>query len=297
MEIIGVRSFLFIYVIFAAISVYLLWRNAAAPDALKNTGIVVASLLPVLVSIRPYLNPGKEERNFVYVLLYDAKEKKVVSGDLSGWYTARYLSMLPRPDIRDAYMADDFRELIGPKGLDIIESGIIDMLRMRFFLEKWDVIITPISGPGFVLHDIKTGSNEEVTKLSTQELGKIFRHNRIVATHSAPSEPSLSLPPHSKLKVSQAEKSRTIIIDNPYSTVSIAIYVKGGGVLMNEILGVLKLDPENKFRYSAIQFLVTASMVPSRGRVYSPGMVAYKRWYENVSHALAELAQLRHKKG
>jgi len=157
MEILGVKSFLVLYVFFAAMSVFLLWRNAAAPDALKNTGIVVASILPVLVSILPYLIPAKDERHFVYVLFYDAKEKKVISGDLRGWYTARYLKMLPRPDIREAYMADDFRELIGPKGLDIIENGIIETLRFRFFLEHWDIVITPVSGPDFDLHEIKTG--------------------------------------------------------------------------------------------------------------------------------------------
>ena len=40
-----VKVSLICYGVFACVSILLLWRNASAPDALKNAGIVVASIL------------------------------------------------------------------------------------------------------------------------------------------------------------------------------------------------------------------------------------------------------------
>ena len=49
----GVRIALGFYVIFAGIALFLLWRNSAASDALKNAGILLASILPVVIAVFP----------------------------------------------------------------------------------------------------------------------------------------------------------------------------------------------------------------------------------------------------
>ena len=62
-----VRIALIFYVLFAGIAVFLLGRNSAAPDSLKNVGILIASILPVLIAVLPYLNPEKIEKHFTFV--------------------------------------------------------------------------------------------------------------------------------------------------------------------------------------------------------------------------------------
>ena len=53
-----------IYALFASIAIFLLWKNAAANNALQNSGILVASILPVLISILPYINPQEKSDRF-----------------------------------------------------------------------------------------------------------------------------------------------------------------------------------------------------------------------------------------
>jgi len=72
-----VRIALIIYVVIAGSVVFLLGRNSAAPDSLKNVGILIASILPVLIAVLPYLNPEKIEKHFTFALFYDAKDKKI----------------------------------------------------------------------------------------------------------------------------------------------------------------------------------------------------------------------------
>ena len=76
-----VKIFVSIYIAFSGFALWLLWHNSAAPDALKNTGLLVASLLPVLIAVLPYIKEERMSRQFVFDLFYDTKEKRIIGGD------------------------------------------------------------------------------------------------------------------------------------------------------------------------------------------------------------------------
>ncbi len=75
-----VKVALICYGFFACGLIFLLWRNAAAPDALRNAGIVVASILPVALLVLPYLSPETIEKRLTYVLLFDSESKQITVG-------------------------------------------------------------------------------------------------------------------------------------------------------------------------------------------------------------------------
>jgi hypothetical protein len=52
-EAVFVRIALGVYALLTVIAITLIWKNAAASDALKNAGIAVASALPLLIAGPP----------------------------------------------------------------------------------------------------------------------------------------------------------------------------------------------------------------------------------------------------
>ena len=75
-----VRMALVIYVLIAGFAVVILGKNSAAPDSMKNCGILLASILPVLIAVLPYLNSEKIEKHFTFALFYDAPNKNIIFG-------------------------------------------------------------------------------------------------------------------------------------------------------------------------------------------------------------------------
>jgi len=158
-----VRIALIIYVLIAGFAVFLLGRNSAAPDSLKNVGILIASILPVLIAILPYLNPEKIEKHFTYVLFYDSKEGHIITGDKWNPYSSSYMHMFTNlSEVPGALKAKNFSELMEARGLDIIEKGIIEAFLMKFSTH-WDIEAKKFEGPASALiFPRKSGHKEEL---------------------------------------------------------------------------------------------------------------------------------------
>jgi hypothetical protein len=269
-----------VYVAVAGIAAWLLWNNAAAPDAVKNLGIGFASLLPLLVAILPYLNQEKLENRFSFVLLYDSLNKRAWEGN--GWdpYTDSYREMLLNLSLSTKHTQFEDWGHFQDSGYDIIEKGIVQSLLSPgpVFWEggprtNW------LEPEGFRLSHI----------LSIDEVREIFRHNSLITTPGILYFEHWSLPPNSTLSAGPRRFSRTITITNPYGALSISIHAGGGGT--KELWGIVEPNAKNRGgkipRYVAVKYDVFLTFVPARFKNYET-MVSYKRWYGIISDVLSE---------
>lgn len=289
MDSLVVQAMLAIYFAIAAIAVFLLWQNAAAPDALKNASIALASILPLVVSVFPYLNAEKLESKFTYILLYDSKEKRIIAGNPPNVYFSSYINMFTNLSlVPGATELDNWTQLQGPPGLDIVEKGILSELLITFG-HNWDIIKTNVfRGPMFESYGFSNGPSTESAKVSIEELRKMFVHNRLVTTQGVIVSPVLVLPPKSKLVARHDENSRSFTITNPYVTLKVSFDIGSGGAAQHGIWGVLEPDANDMNRYYAVHYEVSAVMTLNRFKVHSPWMGSYRRWYANISDLLSK---------
>ncbi len=287
-ESIIVRVFLVIYALVAISAALLLWKNSAAPDALKNTGIIIASILPVLIAILPYLISEKQSKEFHYALFYDSAEKEIVEGDEFNAYASSYMHMFTNLSrIPDVLKANNFADFMGNKGLDIIEKGILEILSLNF-MRVWDIILSESVGPYYTSARSVKKSETKSTFITIGELRKIFSHNKLISTEGILSVDAFVLPPDTTITPSQKDNTRFIIIKNPIATIDIEIFSPSGGVAQQGIWGVLKPDPQNMNRYYSIEYLVKLTMRGSGFNRYSPSFVDYKGWFFNICNILSK---------
>ena len=288
MDTLTVQVMLVLYCVLAIAAAVLLWNNAAAPDALKNTGIAMASILPLLVSVLPYLNEEKLETKFTYILLYDSTQKEITAGQPPNAYFSSYIHMFTNLSaVSSRPRVDEWTDLMGPPGLDIIEKGILETMLLRF-QSQWDIIAETSTGPTFESSTFTAAGSRDSIRLSLEELRRIFQHNPLISTPGVIVSLNLSLPPGSKLTVNQSQESRTIVITNPYATLTILIESGSGGVAQTGIWGVQEPDPKNMNRYFVVEYRASAVMRLNRFKNYSPQMASYRRWYTNVSRVLSQ---------
>jgi len=284
-----VRIALIIYVIIAGFVVFLLGRNSAAPDSLKNVGILVASILPVLIAVLPYLNPEKIEKHFTFALFYDAKDKKVISGNAWNPYSSSYIHMFTNlSQVPDALDAASFADLMESKGLNIIEKGIIQALLMKFSAH-WDIEAKRFEGPVSTSESWAANSKLETKPIKLVEIQEVFKHNPLIVKSGVIVSPTQQtcFPPKCKIRVETTDKSRSIIFSNPYTTVKITIQASSGMVAQQGIWGVLTPDPTNMNRYYIVEYRVDATMLINRTKAYSPEMKNYRKWFENICDTLS----------
>lgn len=283
-----VRIALIFYVLFAGIAVFLLERNSAAPDSLKNVGILIASILPILIAVLPYLNPEKIEKHFTFVLLYDAKDKTVISGDTWNSYSHSYIHMFTNlSQVPDALEAVGFPELMESKGLNIIEKGIIQALIMKF-ATHWDIEVKRFEGPVSTSESWSSRSKLKTDIIELAKIRELFKRNPLIIKPGVLVGQQMSLPPKCKIEVETTDKSRTVIFNNPYVTLKITFHASSGMVAQQGIWGVLTSDPASMDRYSIVEYKVDAALSINRTKTYSPEMKNYRRWFENVCDTLSE---------
>lgn len=287
-ESIIVRVALIIYGILALLAVLLIWKNSAAPDALKNTGIVVASILPVLIAVLPYLISEKLSDEFHYILFYDAVEKEITAGEFPNTYASTYVLMFSNlsvvPEASKAESLDDFMD---NKGLDIVEKGILETLIVNF-MSHWDIVLSESIGPTYETKMIKKGSEGELKKITIKELKDKFHHNKLISTPGVLIHSDFSLPPGSTIAPIIKDKSRFIMIKNGFGVINIEIYRSLASVAQQGIWGVFKPDPKNLNRFYTIEYLVKLTMKVGRFKRYSPAMNDYKKWFANIRMVLSE---------
>jgi len=283
---IGVRIALFFYIIFASVALFLLWRNSAAPDALKNAGILLASILPVIIVVYPYLKQERITHDFTFNLFYDAQEKQIVAGDDFNSYGANYIHMFTNLSmVPDALNAKDISEAMEVKGLNIIEKGIIETLLLKF-MTHWDIETKKFEGPISKSESWGASSKLPSIKIELSKIQNLFKHNPFVATPNILVHPTMCIPQNTEIIIKNDEKSRAIIFKNPYTTIEISIRFSSMGVAQHGVWGVLKIDPKNPNRYYVIEYRIVASQKINKTKVYAPEMGSYRRWFENICDML-----------
>lgn len=281
-----VRAAIIVYSVIALTALNLLWRNAAASDALKNTGILAAAILPVLIAVLPYINVQQESYRYSFILLYDSKDKTLTTGDPWNYYEFLYMQMFMNLSKAPAAMiSGDLNEFQGKKGLDIIEKGIIEALMIRFG-SHWDVVWRENRGPNYISFSGGKGNVEASKQVSLEQIKKAFSHNSLVSAPDVVVGSGFYIPPGGTLKTSQEDKSRVIDITSSCSTVSITIRPSSSIVAQQGVWGVLKADPQNMNRYYTIEYVVSLSIRPERFKKYSPEIGSYSRWHENIKSIL-----------
>ena len=236
-ESIIIRAALFLYAIFAFIAIYLIWKNVAAPDALKNTGIVFASIIPILIAALPYIISEKWSDEFHYILIYDSDEKQIVDGESPNAYESSYREMFLNLSLApESLRANHFNDFMGAPGLDIIEKGILEAMMVRF-MSHWDIVYSEWQGPTYMAFRGRKGSINNVQKISLNEIKSIFQHNPLISKKGIIAYSNLALPPESKLITAHSDKCRNISIENRFGKVTIEIRSSGGGAAQQGIWG------------------------------------------------------------
>lgn len=282
-----VRIALIIYVLIAGFAVFILGRNSAAPDSLKNVGILIASILPVLIAVLPYLNSEKIEKHFTFVLFYDVTDKNIISGDKWNPYSSSYIHMFTNlSKVPGALKAENFSELIESRGLDIIEKGIIESFLLKFSTH-WDIETKKFEGPVSSSESWDSSSKLKSKSMELAKIREIFRHNPLIATPGVIVSPQMHLPPDCEISTESKGKTRAIIISNPYITLRIVFHASSGTVAQQGVWGVLAPDPKNRDRYYTIEYKIDSTLFINRIKTYSPKMKHYRRWFENVCDALS----------
>lgn len=281
-----VRIFATIYIICSGFALWLLWHNSAAPDALKNTGLLLASLLPVFIAVLPYIKEEKTSRQFVFDLFYDTVDKRVIGGDKFSPYDSNYMHMFTNLSlVPDALAAKDFSEIMDKKGLDIIEKGVVEALLSKFMMH-WDIETKKFQGPIGTSETGSWASKLQSETIQLSEIQNIFKHNPLISKEGVLVQSKISMPPKTIINIKKEDKDRTIIIENPYSSIEISIRPSMAGVAQQGIWGIVASDPKNKNRYFVIEYKVTTTFVQKRANVYAPEMKNYKMWFENICDIL-----------
>lgn len=285
-----VKISLVVYGLLACFFIFLLWRNASAPDALKNTGVVLASILPIALLVLPYLSPEMIEKRYTYMLLFDSKRKTLIHGQEPNRYFSAYIPMFANlQGLDDELSGKTFSEFMGKKGLDLIERGIIEALESRFS-NSWDIgPVAKFKGPGFSVQYSSKGISPNTNKaeISLSEIQRIFNHNRLISHPGVVVMPKLVLPPDSTLQTEQTNHERTIKIINQKLSVQIRTTGQMGGVQQQGIWGIQPPDPNDMNRYSGIFFGVSIIGEIGPTWIYSPEMAAYRQWFDNLSDGLS----------
>jgi hypothetical protein len=281
-----VRGGILAYIVVASFALWLLWRNAAASDALKNTGILAATMLPILIAVLPYIIVKEKSYPYSFILFYDSKDKTLTTGSSWNSYQRLYLHMFTNlSGFPSAMVADNISDFAEKKGLDIIEKGIVEELMVRF-TSNWDVVWRESRGPDYISYSGAKGTIEGSNKISLEQIKKDFSHNSLISAPGILVGSSFCIPPNSTLTTSQPDKSRMITITTRYGTVSIAVRFSYFGVAQQGIWGVFKADPQNPNRYYTIQYQVLLTIQPKRFNQYPPEMESYSRWHENIKDVL-----------
>ena len=290
MSVLLVKIALIGYGLLACLFIFLLWRNASAPDALKNTGVVLASILPIALLVLPYFNSETIEKRYTYMLLFDSKRKTLTWGQEPNFYDSAYFPMYANlGGLKDSLTANTWSEMMYKKGLDLIERGALEALQNRFSI-SWDYAsVSKFKGPAFQSEYYTfadTGSSK--TEISLNELQRIFKHNRLILHPGVDVFPNIVLPPDSTIQTKQADNERTITISNPKLSVTIRITGQAGVPQQQGIWGVQAPDPEDMNRYMGMTYGVSVIGEIGRTWVYSPEMTAYRRWVDNLSEVLSK---------
>ena len=273
-----------IYIIIVIFTVFLLWKNSAASDSLKNCGILLASLLPILIAILPYLNSQVQKNTYTYVLFYDSVKKSIITGNDINAYAGVTRSLIG--DLKQDYLqAETPVDFMADKGADLIEKSIMTNLIFRFS-QIWNPGDVEYGLPNMQAATYKSSNLPDI-KISLEQIKQEFSQNPLIQQLNTKGGAQISLPTNSTLKVKR--EKRMIIIDNPQFSIEIQLTGSMSGRLQQGIPGVLEPDSTNPYRYYTVAFAVKVSMSSKKFNRYSPQMPEYQKFYDNICRVLSTM--------
>ncbi|MCK5416484.1 hypothetical protein KAI92_03595 [Candidatus Parcubacteria bacterium] len=268
-----------VYIVMTVFTAYLIWKNSASNDSLKNGGIAIAALLPVFIAVLPYLNIHEKKDNLVFNLIYDSNTKQIITGKPFSPYDCAYIPVfanLPEEFIK----SENIKDFMDTRGLNLIEKGIVSELVLNFS-SNWDYKTVKQITP-FGKNITHQQSDSKYTKLNLKQVTNLFPYNPIISTPGVIVGGGLVLPPNSSLLTSTTNKERIITINNTKAKTTIKINPSSFMVIQKGLNGILDPDPQNMNRYFLISYNISLYMKPKRFEMYSPEMPNHERWYNNL---------------
>jgi hypothetical protein len=291
-----VRYAVSLYIVLGGFAAFYLWRNAAAPNALQNAGIILAGLIPAFIAVLPYVLKTTELKNESnLVIFFNEETKQVISTKLFSPYLSAYSSLfanlepsaLVSRNIEDNEVPKDTAKQYWPffhkeKGFDLIERLIL-ITFAREFHGHWDVEYqfqqTPWGESKGGKYSYRDSKEIKIFNIASQ-----FEHNQLIRDHSLDIVPPyFKLPSNSKFSVQADDRKRTIIIETPgIGPLTISISPSRAGVAPGGVWGLIEPN-ENLV---ALQYNVITKL---RYRPYAMKSKVFKRWFGNVSAAIEKL--------
>jgi hypothetical protein len=283
-----VKVALCLYGIFALACISLVWKNAGASDAVKNASVIFASILPIAITVFAYLVPEKMERHMTCLLIYDDSRKSLTFGSIDNKYSISYIPVTANISATNMPTLNNYSDLIGPTGLNLIERGVVECLVYNFSM-WWNFQTTSYKGFGGELSKLARGDNSDKTVIKSEKLKEIFSHNPIINLPEGVTGHQLCLPPASHIEIDTSEIMRKILIRNGMYSVEINILALAGGYLQRSIPGIIEIDPINPNRFAEVLYLVDLVGKTGIGNANSTEMALYKNWFENVWTSISKL--------
>jgi hypothetical protein len=270
-----------IYLVIVIFTVFLLWKNSAASDSLKNCGILVASLLPILIAVLPYLNSQGQKNTYTYVLFYDNVTKKIVStGSSTNAYARVYRSLvadLKKEDLQ----AESHLAFMSERGQYIIEKSIITDLIFSFS-QLWNYRYVEHTLPSWQAESHKTSDLPDI-KIPVKKIKQEFSQNPLIEQLNTQVITQISLPANSTLNRDKG----AIKINNPQFSIEIQVPSSMAGPIHQNVPEIIEWDSKDPYRYYMIAFLVTVTMKSKAFHKYSPQMPEYQGFYDNICRVLS----------
>jgi hypothetical protein len=283
-----VKVALALYGLFAFACISLVWRNAAAADAIKNASVIFASIIPIAITVAVYLVPEKSEKHLTCMLIYDDSRKGLTFGTTENKYSISYIPVTANIQPSNMPVLNSYADLMGDTGLNLIERGLVECLLFNFPL-WWNFKTTAYKGFGGEFSRLAAGDNSKKTEIKIEKLKEIFGHNSFINMDGVITGHQLCLPPGSTLESKISDHSRKIEIKNKAYSIDLTIMALAGGFVQRRIPGIIEVDPSNPNRFAEVLYTVDIVGKTGIGNANSPETVLYKNWFENVSTSLSKL--------
>lgn len=259
---------LIFYIGIASFVIYLIYKNINSDNALTQTGILISTIIPILLSVTIFLKPKYFSNEYIYGITFDE--------NTNSFAPLGYDYTLLSPRELAYYNEPNYNNI-----LDLIEKEIIYLLSDNF--NFWDIDIKTYK----IKDDIKGfASIDKMPKkseikgytYSTEEINKLFKHNKLFSEFSnqkilnntvSPSRNIVfQVPPNTRISTSQDEYTREIIFnDTQYGTLKITI------------------TPSSSFNDKHSIF-ISLNVIANKWNVLSEDFKSYENWYHNIDKVL-----------
>ncbi len=290
-----VRIAVLVYLALGTYVAVSLWRNPAAPNSLQTAGVLLAALLPALITVLPLSTPSELKKEFNLVLFFDEESKQVVQTHLFSPYLAAYFNLfanldpseLKSRDIKDEEVPKGTAKQHWPyfhkeKGLDLIERLMLTTFAAENHM-RWDVEYQTRAGPAGSTREGKFGK-QEFSTINVGKLASMLQHNRLFRGKPIIlGWPSFKVPPGSRFSAHGDDQSRTMSVYVPqHGSLSISMSPSRSGAAPSGVWGLIP-PSENLV---AMEY---RTVVKLKYRPHAVEGDVLRRWFDNTTAMVARL--------